>query len=140
LAGGVGELRFGVVAAAVGVQVAGGEGERLAEGNGTEILDFEMAGHGEDAAGAVGLAHSLVEEGGDDASMGVTGRSGEAAGEAEVADDVFVHVDEEFEAEAGGVVESAAEAVVEGCVGEGSEGIFFAGVGDGRHVCALGSM
>jgi hypothetical protein len=72
--------------------------------------------------------------------MGVAGRSGKTAREAEVADDVLVCIDEEFEAKAGGVIEAAAEAVVEGSVGEGSEGIFFAGVGDGRHVCALGSM
>ena len=101
--------------------MAGGEGERLAEGDGAKVLDFEMAGHGEDAAGAVGFAHGFVEKGGDDAAVGVAGRSGEAAGEAEVADDVLVRIDEEFEAEAGGVFESAAEAVVEGTVGERGE-------------------
>jgi hypothetical protein len=103
LAGGVGELGFGVVAAAGGSSVAAGEGERLAEGDWAEIVDFDMAGHGEDAAGAVGFAHGFVEEGGDDASVGVAGRADEAAGETEMRDDVTVGIDEELEAEAGRV-------------------------------------
>lgn len=114
-------MRFSVVATAVRVEMTGGESERLAEGNGAKVLDFEMAGHSEDAAGAVGFAHGFVEEGGDDAAVGVAGRSGKAAGEAEVADDVFVGIDEEFEAKAGGVIEPAAEAVIEGSVGQRSE-------------------
>ena len=118
LAGGVGEVGFDVVAAAGGSSVAGGEGERLAEGDGAEVVDVEAAGHGEDAAGAVGFAHGFVEEGGDDASMGVAGRSGEAGGEASVADDVPGLIREKAEAQAGAVFEAAAEAVVEGAVGE----------------------
>jgi hypothetical protein len=41
-----------------------------------------------------------------------------------VADDVVVRIDEEFEAEPGGVIEAAAEAVIEGSVGEWGEGGF----------------
>lgn len=122
LAGGVGETGFAAVRAAASVDVAGDKGERAAEGDGTEVMDFELAGHGEDAAGTVGFAHGFVKEGGDDASVGVAGGSGKAAGEAEVADDVVVGVCEEFEAEAGGVGGAAAEAVVEGAVSEGGEG------------------
>lgn len=114
-------MGFGVIAAAVRVDVVGGEGEWLAETDGAEVLDLEMARHGEDAAGAVGFAHSFIEEGGDDAAVGVAGGTGEAAGESEVADDILIRIDEEFEAEAGGVLQSAAEAVVEGTVGERGE-------------------
>jgi hypothetical protein len=112
-AGSVRELGFDVIAAAGGSGVLGGKGEGLAEGDGAEIVDVEAAGHGEDAAGAIDFAHRLVEKGGDDASVSMTGRTGETRGEAEVGNDVVVGIDEEFEAQAGAVFESAAEAVVE---------------------------
>jgi hypothetical protein len=41
--------------------------------------------------------------------MGVARRPGEAGGEAQVADDVVVRINEEFEAEAGAIFKSAAE-------------------------------
>ena len=117
--------------AAVGLGVARGEGERDGEGNGAEVVDLKVARHSEDVAGAVGFAHGFVEEGGDDAAVGVAGRPGEAASEAGMADDVAGVVDEEAEAEAGGVCESAAEAVVECAVGEGGEGGVFWNAGHG---------
>jgi hypothetical protein len=42
-------------------------------------------------------------------------------------DDVVVGVDEELETETGAIFEAAAEAVVEGSVGEGVQGFFLAG-------------
>ncbi len=119
------------VTAAVGFAVARGEGQRNGEGNGAEVVDLQVAGHSEDIAGAVGLAHGLVEQSRDDAAVGVAGRSGKAAGEAGVADDVASFVDEEAEAHAGGIGESAAEAVVECAVSEGGEGGVFWNAGHG---------
>ena len=122
VAGSVGDLRFAEVAAAVVFDVARGESERDGQGHGAQILHLHLPGHGKNVAGAVRFAHGFVEEGGDDASMGVAGRAGETAGEAKVRDDVTVGIDEEFEAEAGRILEATAEALVEGSVGEGTEG------------------
>jgi hypothetical protein len=119
---GVSEGTFYVMAAPCGADVARGEDERLAERNGTQILHIESAGHGDDAACAIGLAHGLVEEGRDDASVRVSRRTGETAGETEAADDVQVGIDEEAKAQAGRVLEPAAEAAIQGTVGEGREG------------------
>ncbi len=119
VSGGISERAFGVMASTCGAGVAGGENEWLTERDGTQVLDVEGAGHGDDAASAIGLAHGFVEEGGNDASMGVTWRTGETGSEAETADDVLVGVGEEAKAQARGVVESAAEAVIQGAVSEG---------------------
>jgi len=132
LAGGVGELRFAVVASAVGFQVARSEGERRGEGDRAEVVDGEMARHGENAAGAVRFAHGFVEQGGDDAAVGVARGSRETAGEAGVADDGAVVGDEEAEMQSGGVFEPAPEAVVESAVGERGERGFLVGAGSGH--------
>jgi hypothetical protein len=122
LTGCIGKLRFDVIAAAGDSCVSGGESKRHTKRDGAEVVDFEMAGHGEDAAGSVRFAHGFIKKGGDDAAVGVAGRSGEACSEAEMAGDVVVFVGEELKAEAGAVFESAAEAVVEGAVGRGVGG------------------
>ena len=54
------------------VEVAAGEDKRLIEGDGVEIVDLHVAGHGEDVEGTVELAHGFVEEGGYYASVNVT--------------------------------------------------------------------
>jgi len=69
---GVEELAAG---GAFPAEVARGEGEWGVEGCGAEVVDLEVAGHGEDVEGAVELAHGLVEEGGDDAAVDVAGRA-----------------------------------------------------------------
>jgi hypothetical protein len=117
---GIRKLSFGVVTAAGGAGVAAGQGERDAEGNGPKVVDFEVAGHGEDAAGAVGFAHGLIEKGSDDTAMGVARRSGEARCKTQVGDDVVVGIGKEFETEAGAVFESTAETVVEGAMSKGN--------------------
>jgi len=121
LAGSVGELGFGVVGRGRGCQETGGWGELLAEGDGAEVLDLRFAGHGEDAAGAVDLLMGFVEEGGDDAAVGVGREVRQSGGRGGSGRRRFCRIDEEFEAKAGGVIEPAAEAVIEGSVGQRSE-------------------
>jgi len=96
-------------------EVAGGEGERGVERGGAEVVDLEMAGHGEYGEGAVELAHGLVEEGGDDAAVDVAGRTLMEFGEVDdgLGDGVFGvrGVEGELEVQALGVGGAAAEAV-----------------------------
>ena len=80
----VGALDFGLmeelaVGGAVGlggaVEMAGDEDQGLIERHGPEVIDLHVAGHGEDVERAIELAHGLVEERGDDASVDVAGRA-----------------------------------------------------------------
>lgn len=96
---GIGDRGFGVMASTRDADVACGENQRSAERDGLEVLHVHGTGHGEEAAGSIGLAHGLVEEGRNDASVRVAWRTGEAAGEAKAADDVLVGVGEESEPE-----------------------------------------
>ncbi len=82
--GAVGALEFGLVEelavrGAVGsggaVEVTGYEHQGLVERGGFEVVNLHVTRHGEDVKGAVELAHSLVEERGDDASVDVAGRA-----------------------------------------------------------------
>jgi len=96
-------------------EVAGGKGERGVEGGGAEIVDLEVAGHGEDLEGTVELAHRFVEEGGDDAAVDVAGRALMEFGEVDdgLSDGVFGvgGVEMEVEMEALRVSVAAAEAM-----------------------------
>jgi hypothetical protein len=59
------------------------------------------------------LAHGVIEDAGDDASVAVAGRSGVALAQAEFADEgLAVFVEDEFESHAIGVILAADEAVV----------------------------
>ena len=59
------------------------------------------------------FAHGVVEDAGDDAAVGVAGRSGVALAEAEFTDEsLALFIEEEFQAHAVGIVLSADEAVV----------------------------
>jgi hypothetical protein len=78
--GAIGVLDFGVVEqfAAWGAvdfrwaaKVPADENERLVEGNGAEVIDLHVAGHGEDVQRAIELAHGFVEERGNDAAVDV---------------------------------------------------------------------
>ncbi len=121
----VGTLDFGLmeelaVGGAVGlggaVEMAGDEDQRLIERHGPEVIDLHVAGHGEDVERAIELAHGLVEERGDDASVDVAGRAFMHAIELDVCgggDVVGVGcVGGEGEVQALGVGGAAAEAVV----------------------------
>ena len=71
--GAVRVLDFGLVEelAALAAEVAAGEDKRLVERDGTKVVDLHVAGHGEDVEGPVELAHGLVEERGNDATVDV---------------------------------------------------------------------
>jgi len=89
------------------------DAQRLVEGDGLEIVDGHLDGDGDNVAELIDLAHGLVEDGGDDASMAVAGRSGETLPEAKAADkDVAVFVVGEAETHAVRIVLSTGEAVI----------------------------
>ena len=106
--------------------MAADEDEGLVEGDGTEVVDLHVAGHGEDVEGAVELAHGFVEERGYDAAVDVAGRAFEHASEVDVGgggDGFGVGgVGGEDEMEALRVGGAAAEAVVGALVDGGSGG------------------
>ncbi len=81
--------------------------------DGLEIFDGHFASQGDDVVELVYFAHSVVEDGSDDAAVAVAGRSGIAFAEAEVADEGLAgFVEDELEAHALGVIHAADEAVV----------------------------
>jgi len=61
--------------------------EGFVKRNGFQVFDGHLAGEGDDVMEFVDLAHGVVEDGGDDASVAVAGRSGVAFAEAEMADE-----------------------------------------------------
>ena len=117
-AGFIRDFGFAAVNPSRFLDVTAGEQERRGERDGLEVVHFHLAGHGEDAELAVGFAHGFVEQGGDDASVSVSGRTFEAVWHAHSADDGLLLVDEKFKAEASAVGLSAAKAVIEGAVRE----------------------
>jgi hypothetical protein len=68
-------LEFGLMEelAAFAAEMSADEDERLKERGGAEVVDLHVARHGEDVERAVELAHSFVEESGDDAAVDVAG-------------------------------------------------------------------
>ncbi len=60
--------------------------ERLSQGHGAKVFHLHAAGESDLAFQLVGLAHGLIENGGDDASVGVAGRPDKAGVEFEFAD------------------------------------------------------
>ena len=101
------------VLASVDFFFAAFDAKRFIQRDGLEIFDRHFFGEGDDVVEFVYFAHGVVEDGGDDAAVGVAGRSGVALAEAEVADESLAgFVEEEFEAHAVRIVLSADEAVV----------------------------
>lgn len=99
----------------------GRECERNAERHGTDIVDFHLPGHSDNASGAIRLAHGFVEQGGNDAAMRVSGGAGKTFAEPRMADDGSGVVDKEPQAQAGAILLSAAETVVQRAMGERSQ-------------------
>lgn len=80
-----------------------------------EVFHRHLFGQGYDVAEFVDLAHGVVENRGDDASMTVAGRAGVASAEIEVADeDVAIFIEREDKMHSVGVVGAAHEAGVGG--------------------------
>ncbi len=97
-------------------KMAAGEGERHVKRGWAEVVDLHVAGHREDVERSIELRHGLIHEGGDDASVDVSGRPlvYAAQGNASGSSDVFVvrGVNHEAEVKAFGVLRTAAEAEV----------------------------
>lgn len=100
-----------------------------AGGDGLEVFDLHLASHGGDAMGAVGFAHGFIEEGGDDAAVEIAGRALIVVRDSGEADNSVIGSYGEIKAQANGVGETAAEAVILRSVIERGE--VFAGVGSG---------
>jgi len=89
------------------------DAQRFVQRDGLEVVDGHLGGNGDDVAQLVHLAHGFVEDGGDDAAVGVPGRAGVALAEAEAADEgVALFVVGEAQAHAFGIVFAAGETVV----------------------------
>ena len=58
--------------------LASGNGESCAQRHGLEVLHIHVLGQGDYIAQLVYLAHGFIKDGGDNASVRVSGRAGEA--------------------------------------------------------------
>lgn len=83
------------------------------ERNGTEVVDGDVARHGDDAMVAIGLAHGFIEQCGDDAAVGVARGSLELLAEVEAAEDAVVIIDKEFQTKPSMIVRATPEAALE---------------------------
>lgn len=78
-----------------------------------QIVDRDLGGESNDVTALVDLAHGLVEDGGDDAAMAVSRRSGVTLAKTKAAkESISLFVVDEFHAHAARVVGSAGEALV----------------------------
>ena len=109
---GIQDFGFGPVFTAFVVRDAAFEPQRFAGGNGPQVVDFHVAGHGRETTGADGFAHGLVDQSCDDAAMQVAGVAFEVVRYLGEADDGMVFGEEKVEAQAGGVGVAATEASV----------------------------
>lgn len=75
------------------------DADRLAAGNGTKVLDFDLARDGRIAFGSNCLAHGFVEQRGNDAAMEVAGVPAECVGDDGKADDRAIGGEHELEME-----------------------------------------
>ena len=103
------------VLAAVHADLPTFDPQRLLQRNGLQIFDRHFFCDRNHVAKLVGFAHSVVEDGGNDAAMAVAGRSGVALRQAEMADEgAPLFVERELQMHAIGIIGSAGEAVVRG--------------------------
>jgi len=87
--------------------------QRFVERDWLQVFDGHLAGQGDYVVELVYLAHGVVEDAGDDASVAMARGSGVAFAQAEAADEGLAgFVEGELEAHAVGVVHAADEAVV----------------------------
>ena len=99
------------VPAAVHADLAAFHAQGFVERDGLDVLDGHLFGEGNDVAQLVDLAHGVVEDGGDDAAVAVSGRAGVAFAEAEFADEAVPFLGE-LQAHALGIVGATGEAKV----------------------------
>ena len=99
------------VPAAVHADLAAFHAQGFVERDGLDVLDGYLFGEGDDVTQLVDLAHGVVEDGGDDAAMAVSGRAGVTSAESEFADEAVSFLGE-FQAHALGIVGTAGEAEV----------------------------
>ena len=109
---------FGCVVelAALAAEVLTEEGERGAERSGPEIVDGQVAGHGDEIERTVEFAHGFVHEGCDYSAVDIAGRTFVQAAEVDGGGGGYVGgiggIDVEMEVQTLRVVGAAAETVV----------------------------
>ncbi len=86
-------------------------------GYGTQIIDLDMARHGGQTLGAHGLAHGLVEQGGDDAAVQAAGMAFEGMRDDCEADHAAIRGVQEFQAQPRGIGLAAAKTAIRRRVG-----------------------
>jgi hypothetical protein len=92
-----------------------------AGGDGALVIDLHVARHGDDVVGTDCLAHGLVEQRRDDATMDVTARAFKGVGYRREADDGAVFREQKFEVQPGRICLAAAKATVLRRVGQGCQ-------------------
>jgi hypothetical protein len=107
------DFGFVDVLAAVDADFPALDMKRFVQRHWLQILDRHFLCEGDDVMQFVHFAHGVVEDGGDDASVTVAGRSGIALREAELADEgLAFFVQDKFQVHAVGIIGAAGEAVV----------------------------
>ncbi len=81
----------------------GFDAQGFVQRDGLDVFDGHFRGDGDDVAEFVELAHGVVEDGGDDAAVAVSGRAGVAFAQAEIADEAVPFLSE-FQVHALGIV------------------------------------
>jgi hypothetical protein len=90
-----------------------GDGERLSQRHGLEILDFHGSGERQHVAKLVHLAHGFIQDRGDNAAVSIAGRPGVFARQLEVADGLTgFFVQRELQAHTLRIIVAAAKAMV----------------------------
>ena len=104
----------------------GFDAQRFVEGDGLDIFNGHFGSDGHNFVEFAEYAHSVIEDGGDDAAVAVSGRPGVTFAEAEAAHEALPFLNE-FQAHALGIVASAGETeVLLSCSqGEGFRGVSF---------------
>ena len=91
----------------------GSDGKRLAQRNRLEVFNLHGTGESQHVAEFIHLAHGFIQDGGDDSTMRVSRRPGEAARKFEMADSLArIFVQRELEPHTLRIVMAAAETMV----------------------------
>ena len=89
------------------------------ERNRAAVVDGHMTRHGDNVAETVGLAHSFVKQGSDDAAVRMSGGPLELRGEADTAEDTLFLIDKELQMETRRIVVATTEAAIQRPVRQG---------------------